>query len=229
MKKIKNGQLIVIEGLDGSGKATQTKLLVQKLKKEGYLVKTLDFPRYHTFFGKIVGKYLRGEFGGVNQINSYFTSLLYALDRWEAAAKIKKWLHQGKIIICNRYTTANQIYQSAKIKKRKERENFLLWLKKMEYQVLAIPQPNLILYLDVPFEIGQKLVNQKKIRQYLKGAKKDIHEKNKNYLKNVQKIAEFLIKKEHWQKIICLKNNQILPKKEISQRVWSVVKNYLRK
>lgn len=228
MKKIKRGKLIVIEGLDGSGKATQTKLLVQKLKREGQPVKTLDFPQYHTFFGKIVGKYLRGEFGQPNQVNPYFASFLYVLDRWQIKEKIKNWLKSGKIIVSNRYSTSNFLYQIPKLKDKRKKEKFRQWLEKLEFDFFSLPKPDLVIYLYTPYWLGQKFVKKKKKRSYLNGKKMDLHEKSSNYLKLVEKNSSELIKKYQWQKINCFQNNQILPKEEIAKKIWLKVKNFLK-
>ena len=225
----KKGQLIVIEGLDGTGKATQTRLLIRRLKKEGFSTAVLNFPQYQTFWGKIVAQYLRGEFGQVDKINSYFASLLYAFDRWQVKNKIKDWLKTGKIIIANRYSTSNFLYQTVKLKKKKEKEKFLKWLPKIEYQTFDLPKPDLVIYLKTPYYLGKKLLKKKKKRKYLKGEKFDHHEKSSNFLKMVEKNSSFLIKKYHWQIISCLKNGKILPKKEIAEKIWLIVKNFFKK
>ncbi|PIS42945.1 MAG: thymidylate kinase [Candidatus Kerfeldbacteria bacterium CG08_land_8_20_14_0_20_40_16] len=225
----KKGKLIVIDGLDGSGKATQTKLLVQRLKKEKYQVAVTDFPQYYTsFFGKMVGRYLAGEFGKANQVNPYLASILYALDRFEAKEKMKKWLSEGKIVISNRYVSANQIHQTAKIKGKKEKEKFLKWLDQMEYKVFGIPRPNLIIFLNIPFRIGQRLVIKKGTRGYLKGVKRDIHESSKSHLSAAQRqVLDLANKYTKWKKVDCVKGNKLLSKKEISEAVWEIVMKVL--
>ncbi len=219
------GKLIVFEGLDGTGKATQTSLLAKKLKKEGYKVKIFDFPQYQTFWGKIVAMYLRGEFKKIEEVNPYFTSLLYAFDRWQVKEKIKKILKK-QIIIANRYSTSNFLYQSVKLKK-KEREKFLKWLEDVEYNFFCLPKPDLVLYLKAPHHLGRKLLKKKKNRRYLKGKKFDQHEKNIQFLKLVEKNASFIVKKYGWQLVNCTKNGKVLPKKEIAKKVWEIVKKYI--
>jgi len=221
------GKLIVIEGLDGAGKATQTKLLLNRLKKQGCQTAIFDFPQYQTFFGGLVAKYLRGEFGKAEEVSPYFASLLYALDRWQIKEKIKRNLKEGKIIISNRYSTSNFLHQTPKIKNRKEKEKFLKWLENLEFKLLDLPQPNLVLYLKTPYHLGQKLVKRKKQRKYLNGQKFDIHEKSNNHLKSAEKNSFFLIRKYHWQPISCTRNGKILPKKEIANKIWLMVKKYL--
>lgn len=229
MPKKPKGKLIVIDGLDGSGKATQTKLLLARLKKEGYKVAVTDFPQYYnSFFGKMVGRYLSGEFGKINQVSPYLASILYALDRWQAKEKMQKWLKEGRIIVSNRYVSANQIHQTAKIKGERDKEKFLKWLDEMEYRVFGIPKPDLILYLNIPFQIGQRLVIKKGTRGYIGGIKRDIHERDKKHLSEAQKQCFALAKKfTHWREIKCIKNSKILSKNNITEEVWRVVKKII--
>jgi dTMP kinase len=224
----KKGKLIVIEGLDGAGKATQTALLLKRLKKEGYKTATTDFPQYEKFFGKLVGRYLAGEFGTAEQVGPELSSILYALDRWQAADKMKKWLRDGKIIISNRYITANMIHQAGKLKNSQKRAKFLKWLRKLEFNFFGIPEPDMVIYLAVPYQIGQRLVDHKGFRKYLKGRKRDIHEKDKSHLVAAQKMAEKLTKKYHWIKINCVKAGQILPRQVIAEKVWQALHPKLR-
>src|SRR6266567_7862251 len=134
------GKFIVVDGTDGSGKKTQTALLAKRLKKEGYKVKLIDFPQYESnFFGKMVGRYLSGEFGSAEQVSPYLASILYAADRHETKGKIEKWLKEGNIVISDRYASSNQIHQGGKISDVKKRKEFLEWLEEMEFVVFKIP------------------------------------------------------------------------------------------
>lgn len=222
----KKGKLIVIDGLDGSGKATQTKLLLHRLVKEGYKTAVTDFPQYYTsFFGKMVGRYLAGEFGTIKQVSPYLASILFAADRWQARDKMEKWLTEGRIIISNRYVSANQIHQAGKIRGRKEKDKFLAWLQKMEFQVFGIPKPNLIIFLNVPVRIGQRLVIKKGTRGYIGGVKRDIHESSASHLTAAQQqIFELIKKHNNWKQIDCYKNRRLLSRQEITKLVWKVVK-----
>jgi len=220
------GKLIVIEGLDGTGKATQTKLLIKKLKKEGYKIALFDFPQYHKFFGQMVGTYLRGEFGKAHEVNPYFASMLYAFDRWSVAEKIKKEIKSGKTVLCNRYSTANFLHQSGKLKNKTEKNKFLKWLEYLEFNFLKIPRPDLVIFLKVPPYLGQKLVKKKNRRAYLRGKKNDIHEKSRSHLTDAEREAPQLIKKFGWQKIDCLKDKKLLTKEEIAQMIWSTLRKY---
>lgn len=222
------GKLIVIDGLDGSGKATQTKLLVKRLKKEGYRVAVTDFPQYYSsFFGRMVGRYLSGEFGKANEVSPYLASILYALDRWEAKDKIKKWLAEGRIVVSNRYVSANQIHQTGKLKEKPEKEKFLKWLEKMEFKVFKIPRPNLILFLNIPFRVGRRLVIKKGTRGYL-GGKRDIHESSISHLTAAQKQVFNLVNRyTNWEKIDCLKKGKLLSRGDIAEEIWRVVEKII--
>lgn len=221
------GKLIVIDGTDGSGKATQTKILVHKLKKHGFKTATLDFPQYYAnFFGNLVGRYLKGEFGNLNQVSPYLASVIYALDRWESKEKILNWLKRGYTVILDRYVSANQIHQGAKIQDAAERKKFLQWLEKMEFGIFELPRPDLVLYLYVPPKISQKLVDKKHKRGYLGDSKRDIQEKNLKHLTLATKQCLRLIKsKNNWIKINCIQNEKILTPEIISQKVWQTLIN----
>lgn len=227
MKK-NRGVFIVLDGIDGSGKATQTELLLQKLKKSGYKTGTIDFPQYYdNFFGKMVGRHLSGEFGNTNP---YVASVIYALDRWESKEKIEKDLKEGKVFVCNRYMSANMIHQGGRIKNAKKRGEMMKFLEKMEFEIFGIPKPDMVLYLDVLPEIGQKLVDKKSSRAYAKGKKRDIYEKDKEHLKNARNQALRLIKEnKNWKKINCMKDKDIISPDLVSEMVWKEVLEVLNK
>ncbi|MBI4653353.1 dTMP kinase [Candidatus Kuenenbacteria bacterium] len=219
---MKKGKLIVIDGLDGSGKATQTKLLIKKLKNNGYKTATINFPQYSSFFGQTIGRYLKGEFGKAKDVSPYLISILYAADRWQKKNKMKKWLKQGKIIICDRYVSSNQIHQTGKLKTKNEKQKFLKWLDKLEFELFKIPKPDLVLFLNVPYKISQKLIEKR-------GNKKDIHESNFSHLIAAQKQSLELVKKiNNWIEIDCVENNKILPKEIISEKIWQTLQKTLK-
>lgn len=226
------GKLIVIDGIDGSGKATQVGLLAQRLKREGVKLKTIDFPRYYdNFFGKLIGNYLSGMYGDFIQVDPRLASVLYAADRFEASKEIKKWLEQGFYVIADRYVSANQIHQGGKIKNKKQREEFLSWLDEMEYGVFGIPKPDLVIYLDVPFEVSsmwlKKKVAQRK-KKYLKG-RKDVAEDNLLHLKSSRESALALEKgNKNWTRIECCQKMTCLSPEEVHERVYAIVRKKLR-
>lgn len=229
---MKKGKLIVLDGTDGSGKATQTKLLLDRLKKEGYRVQTLDFPQYEkNFFGGLIGECLAGDHGDFVSVDPYIGSTLYAADRFESKDKIMRWLQSGCVVVLDRYVSSNQIHQGGKITDAKKRKKFLEWLEKMEYTVFGIPRPDGIIYLDVPVAVSQKLLaskGQKEKKVYLKKRKTDVVEGSKKYLSDSRESALLLVKKQNrWLRVECTKKDEILPREVIAEKVWEQVKKIL--
>ena len=222
------GKLIVIDGTDGSGKATQVALLVKQLKKDGHKVKIVDFPEdYKNFFGAFIGHCLSEQYYHFLNVHPKIVSVLYAADRWQSSEEMKKWLKEGYIIIANRYVSANQIHQGGKIKNAKKRNDFLKWLNKMEYEVFKIPKPDLTLYLSLPIKIVLELIEKrsssKMQREYLKRGK-DVHEADENFLINSRKSAMKLEKEvPNFIKIECSKGGKILSREEVHQMVYEKV------
>jgi dTMP kinase len=219
------GKLIVITGIDGSGKTVQTKLLCERLLKEGCPVVTTDFPQYgKSFFAGMITKYLQGEFGSVNSVSPYLASILYAGDRWECKEQMSNWLREGKIIVSNRYVCDNMAHQGGKISCPDERKKFFQWLDALEHRVFNIPQPELNILLYVPAEIAYRLVEKKEQRAYLAGKKKDIHEEDMNHMRDAQQtFLEIAQGKEGWAVIDCTENNELLPEQVIANKVWHTV------
>ena len=228
---MKKGKFIVIDGTDGSGKATQTKLLVKKLKKEGYKVRTIDFPRYYNnFFGKLIGECLAEKYGNFLSVDPHIAAVIYAADRWESSEIIKKWLAEGNIVIADRYASSNQIHQGAKIRDSKKRIEFLKWLEKLEFKTFNIPKPDLIVYLYVPVEITLNLLKKKtalKRKRYMEG-KGDLAENNPQHLNDSQNSAAMLVKKyNNWCKIDCMDKGKLINVSKINNLIWKKVKNEL--
>lgn len=229
--KKRQGKLIVIDGGDGSGKATQTELLLKYLKNKNIPVKTFDFPRYYTsFHGRMVGRYLAGEFGDLNGINPYLSSLAYALDRASAKEEMDDWLDRGGIIISNRYATSSMAHQAARLPKEK-RDDFISWIDELEYKVHKIPREDLVIYLHVPWEIGYELTQKKTGRGYLKGKKMDLAEVDLHHQQESEAMYLYLAKKrKNWVKIDCLSagrqaaDHQIRSKEDIHQGILKVLK-----
>lgn len=224
---VKRGKLIVIDGTDGVGKATQTKLLVARLKKEGVKVKTLDFPQYYkNFFGHFIGAMLTGQYGDFLHMDPFIASVMYAADRFESKPTIEKWLKEGNTVILDRYVSANQLHQGGKIKDAKKRKYFLKWLDTMEHTVFGLPRPDLIIYLHLPMKSVLKLLKQKdstRKKRYAKG-KKDTVEQDYAYLESAQKSALELMKtSKNWKKIECAdKTGAILPKEAIAREIYKL-------
>lgn len=222
----RRGKLVVIDGTDGSGKGTQTELLLKYLAERQIKNKYIDFPRYYTsFHGKMVGRYLKGEFGGLNAASPYLTSLFYAMDRLTARDEIIDWLEEGNTIVANRYTTSSMAFQTARVPKR-ERAEFLRWLYAMEYKEHKLPKEDLVIFLYVPVEISQKLIEKKEGRGYVGGAKKDITEANIDYQREVLRLYLSLAKQyKHWEVIKCVDSRgKIYPVEVIQRKIISALK-----
>ncbi|MEN9337767.1 MAG: hypothetical protein RIQ41_81 [Candidatus Parcubacteria bacterium] len=218
------GKLIVIDGIDGSGKATQAALLAKRLKKEGYAVKTIDFPRYKdNFFGKLIGECLTGTYGDFVGLHARIASCLYAGDRFESSKQIRTWIEKGYVVITDRYVSSNQIHQGGKIENLKERKVFLSWLDQMEYKVFGIPKPDLVIYLDVPFEVSAMWLKNKTAqnkKSYLKGGK-DTAEESMKYLQDSRDSALLLARQnKNWTRIACCKGMVCMPPEPVGEEVY---------
>jgi len=228
----KKGKLIVIDGTDGSGKATQVKLLEERLMREGYNVKLLDFPEYYkNFFGKFIGHCLSEQYYNWINIHPKIASIAYAADRWESSEEIRSWLKKGYVVLANRYVSANQIHQGGKIANAKKRESFIKWLDEMEYEIFKIPRPDAVFYLNVPMSIILRLIKErnKKVFRAYAGKRKDIVEGNIPYLSNSNKTGLWLVKKEKgWLKIECAKDGEIRARESIHQEIYEKVKKILK-
>ena len=184
-------RLIVIEGVDGAGKSTQIKLIKNFFSKKGHNCEYLHFPRTESpFFGELIARFLRGEFGSLNDVDPYLVAMLYAGDRKDASDTISRWLNEGKVVLLDRYTYSNIAYQCAKLTEIKEQDELMKWIFSLEFDHFAIPQPDLNIFLDVPFSFtAQKLSDTRtgNERTYLNG-NRDIHEESLVFQKNVRDI-----------------------------------------
>lgn len=219
------GKLIVIEGLDGSGKATQTNILFERLQAKNINIKKVTFPDYESLSSGPVRLYLNGELGEKpDDVNAYAASAFYAADRY--CSFVKNWKKDfvgGAVILCDRYATSNAIYQLSKIPDEKKNE-FLLWLEDFEYIKLEIPKPDLVIYLDVPIEVSQELLSKR-----YKGdqSKKDIHENNLSFLKECRKSAIFAADKLNWKIISCAENGKMLNIDKISDKIEKITREFI--
>lgn len=196
-----NGKLITIEGLDGSGKATQTELLCNDLSDRGVKLHRVSFPDYDQPSSALVKMYLGGEFGtDPNSVNAYAASSFYAVDRY--ASYQKHWREDylnGTLIVADRYTTSNIVFQLSKLPKE-QWGDFVGWVKDFEYNKLGLPQPKMTIYLDMPLKVSQKLLSS---RYHGNEDKKDIHESNADYLSECRESAVYAAKLLDWKVIHC--------------------------
>ncbi|MEE4116828.1 MAG: dTMP kinase [Marinilabiliaceae bacterium] len=183
--------LIVIEGLDGAGKSTQIKLLKSYFEEKGIESEYLHFPRTDApYFGELVSRFLRGEFGRLDEVDPYLVAMLYAGDRKDASEMIKEWLKKGKYVILDRYVYSNIAYQCAKISDHAERSGLRDWILDLEFRHFAIPQAAINIFLDVPFAFtSEKLIESRSgsDRIYLKG-NTDIHEDSLDFQRSVREV-----------------------------------------
>ena len=213
------GKLIVIEGLDGSGKSTQLELLPQNLLKNGIESKTVSFPDYDSDSSALVKMYLSGAFGNhPDDVNAYAASLFYAVDRF-ASFKTNwgSYYNQNGVIISGRYTTSNAEHQTSKLPPEMW-QGFLDWLYELEYNKVGIPKPDKVIFLDMPVEVSQKLLSH---RYAGNEDKKDIHESDTNYLDNCRKAAMFTAQYSGWTVIPCAQNGQARSIEDISNDILS--------
>jgi dTMP kinase len=195
------GKLIAIEGIDGSGKRTQLDLLASALEARGMDTLRISFPRYESFFGKLVGRYLNGDFGALDVVDPHLSALLYAGDRLEAKSEIETALSAGKIVLADRYIGSNMAHQSARVPPE-QREEFFAWLKRLEYGLYALPMEDLVIYLRVPVQDAHRLVGLKSARAYT-SLKRDIHEEDVKHLEQTAIIYDRLATEANWTRIDC--------------------------
>lgn len=214
------GRLIVIEGLDSSGKETQSRLLCEYLEKSGKKVKRIEFPNYKSDSSALVRMYLGGAFGdSPDCVNAYAASSFFAVDRYATyKTHFEEFLNDGGIVIADRYTTSNMIHQGSKISDDGMRNEYLNWLENYEYGLLGLPRPDKVIFLDMPMDIALSLMKAR-ANKIDGGEQKDIHERNREYLDATYRVATELSEKFGWQHVICGKNGQPLSIEEISRQV----------
>ena len=201
-----------MEGLDGSGKRTQSKLLAQSLKKKGFPVLEISFPDYKSDSSALVKMYLGGKFGTrPDDVNAYAASLFYAVDRFSSYKEWGDYYQAGGIVIADRYTTSNAVHQCSKLPEECW-EGYLDWLFDTEYVKMGIPSPDEVLYLDVDVSIGQQLLTG---RYDGNDAYKDIHEKDRGYLERSRKAAAYCVRRYGWKHISCVNNGTMRSVQEI--------------
>jgi len=221
------GKFIVIDGTDGSGKTTQFNLLIDRLKAAGFAVEIADFPQYNTKSAGLVEEYLSGKYGNADEVTPYQSSIFYAIDRFDASFKIRQWLKDGKIVVANRYVSANMGHQGGKIANPLERKVFFNWLYELEYKLLNIPKPDLSLILHVEAEISQKLAANRHREDWV-GKTRDIHEENIDHLKKAEAIyLEIAQTFPDFKLIKCTREGEIIDREEISDLVWIYVNQLL--
>jgi dTMP kinase len=195
------GKFIVLEGIDGSGKRTQLEMIARAFTSRNIAFAQVSFPRYDGFFGKLVARFLNGEFGALESVDPHFSALLYAEDRRESRPGLESDLATGRTLLADRYIASNLAHQGARVSQEKRKE-FLAWLKELEYQVYALPHEDLVIYLRVPAGEAHRLVGEKSKRQYT-DLRRDLQESDLAHLQAASEVYDELARQPNWVKIEC--------------------------
>lgn len=224
-KQSKKGILIALDGLDGSGKETQTRLLEEALKAKGIPCRSVSFPTYDEKMSAAVKLYLGGAFGSdPHAVNGYAASVFYGVDRYcSYMLDWKKDYEAGTVILANRYTTANAVHQLSKLP-AEDYDGFLEWLFDLEYGKMGLPVPDLVLYLCVPPEVSEALI---KSRSSQTGRETDIHENDKRHLSDSYKAALYSAEKLGWKKIDCARGTALRTREDIHKEILRAVEALL--
>jgi dTMP kinase len=217
------GKLIAVEGIDGSGKQTQVRLLARELESRGHQVLSTGFPHYDSWFGKMVGQFLNGDFGPLDSVDPHFTALLYAGDRFEGKRPIVAALESGGVVLADRYVGSNLAHQSARTAPEKRAE-FRAWIEHLEYNIYELPKEDLVLYLRLPPHEAQTLVAKKSARKYT-DATHDILESNIRHLQDAAAMYDLLARGSNWKTIECFDGAKqvIRSHEEISSEILAAV------
>lgn len=213
------GKLIVIEGPDGSGKTTQLGLVCRELTERGVPFRKLEFPRYGDDSSMLVRMYLEGRFGSKpDDVNAFAASSFYAADRY--ASYKTDWgagYESGILHISGRYTTSNAIHQGAKLKGR-ERLEYMDWLFDYEYRLLGLPEPDIVIFLDIDAELLQMNIEKR-------NENRDIHETDREYMLKCLESAHTAAQRYKWRTVRCGENNKMRPKNEILKEIMGIITN----
>jgi dTMP kinase len=219
------GKLIALEGIDGSGKRTQLDLLARALDARGLPTMCISFPRYESSFGKLVARYLNGEFGPLEAVDPHFSALLYAGDRFEAKGDLESALSAGKIVLADRYIGSNLAHQTERVPPE-HRDDFLAWLKRLEYGLYGLPVEDLVVYLRVPVAEAHRLIGLKAARSYT-SLRHDILEADVTHLEQTARIYERLATEPNWVRIDCtnLASGALYSPEEIHRALLNAVES----
>jgi len=222
------GKLIAIEGVDSSGKETHTEMLYNRLLNENCRVIKVRFPDYESQSSALVKMYLNGEFGEKPEdVNPYASSSFYAVDRFASYKTAwEDFYLSGGTVIADRYTTSNMIHQASKIKDETERKKYLEWLWDFEFVKLGIPVPDCVIFLDMPPEYAQKLMEHRK-NKFTGKAQKDIHEKSSDHLRSSYDFALSIAGAYHWNRVPCVEDGRIRSFEEIHEDIYRIVRGVL--
>lgn len=219
--------LVALEGIDGSGKGTQTKLLQERAIKNGIKAVHISFPQYgKNAFAQVVQEYLNGRFGGVDDVHPKLAALLFAGDRFASKSLIEQATKENALVIFDRYVASNLAHQAAKLRSD-ERQPFIEWLSEIEYGLYRLSKPDLTVFLDVPVEQAQRLVHSKPAERGYTALKEDIHEKDADYLRACRDVYDTLAASDiggRWERVICYRSGIMRAVEDIAEEVWDLVK-----
>ncbi|MFH1631404.1 MAG: thymidylate kinase [bacterium] len=220
---MEKGVFIVIDGVDGSGKATQTKLLVDRMKQEGLPIETISFPQYGKKSAGALEEYLAGAYGTADEVGPYRASVLFAVDRFDAAQTIRTWLDGGVNVVADRYVGSNMGHQGSKINDWEERRAFFTWEQEFEHKLLGIPRPDINVVLHVPTPVARELMRGRESKH---GLAKDIHEANPEHLQKTEDTYLDMVERfDEFKLIECVENNSMLPPEIIHEKIWELLNN----
>jgi dTMP kinase len=216
------GKFVVLEGIDGSGKRTQMERLAGALAERGVPHVSLSFPRYEGFFGRLVARFLNGEFGPLERVDPHFSALLYAGDRLEAKPYLEAELARGSAVLADRYIASNLAHQGARVA-REGREAFLRWLRQLEYEIYGLPPEDLVVYLRLPAAEAQGLVGRKGVRDYTT-QRRDLQEADLSHLEAASEVYDGLARQRNWATVECFDAARTLrPPDSIHREVLAAV------
>ena len=195
------GKLIVIEGIDGAGKGTQADLLARAFEQRGIPFVRFSFPKYESSFGRLIARFLNGEFGTLPAVDAHFSALLYAGDRFEAKPELQAALNSGRVVLLDRYIASNLAHQAARVPVER-RPEFISWLRQLEYGIYGLPAEDLLIYLRVPAQEGHRLVGLKSARSYT-AKSRDLQESDVSHLKEAALVYDQLAHESNWVTIDC--------------------------
>lgn len=220
------GKLIVIDGGDGAGKATQAKLLIEHLQADGHDVVILDFPRYtDNHFGRLIRECLDGKRGDFMKLDAKIVAALFAADRFESKTKLEQWLTEGKVVVLDRYVSANMMHQGARLADDADLPELVEWIDYMEHDLYRIPRPDITLYFDIPYEVRQKL-KQQAVDEGKHTGELDVAEQDQNH----QRLAELRARKivnlrPDWSQInCCTDSGELRSREDIHAEVYELTK-----
>ena len=222
------GKLFVIEGLDGSGKQTQTSLMYERLQKEGFRVMRVEYPNYKSESSALVKMYLRGDFGTKpTDVDAYISSTFFAVDRYASyKTEYEDFYKEGGIVLADRYTTSNMVHQASKITDPSEKVKYLDWLSDLEFRLYGIPKPEQVFFLDVEPSESAVLIKER-LNKFSHEQKKDIHESDREYLEDSYANALWLVERYGWEHIFCMEDGAMKSIDEIHETLYERLKKYL--